>query len=499
MRRILMIACVSMALSHVAAAQTLRITLREDPDILDPTLARSYVGRIVFAGLCDKLFDIDETLHIVPQLATGYEWADPTTLILHIRPGVTFQDGTPLDAAAVKYSLDRHLTMQGSFRRSEIGQIDRVDVQDPQTVRVVLKSPSAPLLAQLTDRAGMIVSPKAAEAEGKDFGAHPVCSGPFKFSERVANDHITLDRYPGYWNARAIHFDHVIYQAITETSVRLANLQAGATDLVEQIIPTDVDTVKKDPKLRIVTSSGLGYQGITVNVANGARSQGPMGREALVRQAFDLAIDRSALVQVVYNGLYQPTVQAISAGSPFHTPIAVPARDVAKAHALLVQAGAPLPVKVTMNVPNTPDIRQAAEVVQSMVGEAGFDLQINTMEFAASLQAEARGDYETYLIGWSGRSDPDGNLYAFLHTGAGQNTGHYSSKIVDDALDGARAVVAVDARAALYAKLLAQLRKDLPIIYLWQPENIVGMTARLTGFRAVPDGMIRLQGLAFAP
>jgi len=404
-----------------------------------------------------------------------------------------------MDAASVKYSLERHLTMQGSFRRSEIGQIDHVDVVDPATVRVVLKSPSSPFLAQLTDRAGMIVSPKAAEAEGKDFGAHPVCTGPFKFAERVANDHITLDRYPGYWNAGAIHFDRLVYQAITGTSVRLANLQAGATDLVEQIVPTDVDAVKKDPKLKLVTSPSLGYQGITINTANGPRSETPMGQKALVRQAFDLAIDRAALVQVVYNGLYTPTVQAISASSPYHAPVEPPVRDVAKAKALLKQAGVSLPVKVTMNVPNTPDIRQAAEVIQAMAAEAGFDVQINTMEFAASLQAEARGDYEAYLIGWSGRSDPDGNLYSFLHTGAGQNTGHYSNAIADGALDEARATSDVPARAALYAKMVAQLRQDLPIIYLWTPVNIVGMTVKLSGFRPVPDGMIRLQGLAFAP
>src|SRR6185312_8977497 len=106
-----------------APTQTLRIALREDADIMDPTLARTYVGRIVFAGLCDKLFDINEKLEIVPRLATSYEWADPVTLVIKLRSGVTFQDGEPYDAAAVKYGLDRHLTMQGSFRRSEISSI----------------------------------------------------------------------------------------------------------------------------------------------------------------------------------------------------------------------------------------------------------------------------------------------------------------------------------------------------------------------------------------
>ena len=141
MRRLLAAAMLTAVIALAAGtglahAQTLRIALREDADLLDPTLARTYVGRIVFAGMCDKLFDIDEKLNIVPQLATGYEWADPKTLLIHLRPGVLFQDGETLDAAAVKYSLDRHLTMPGSFRRSEISAIDHVEVVDSATVRV---------------------------------------------------------------------------------------------------------------------------------------------------------------------------------------------------------------------------------------------------------------------------------------------------------------------------------------------------------------------------
>ena len=151
--------------------ETLRISLRQDLDVLDPTLATTYVGRIVFAGLCDKLFDIDEKLNIVPQLATGYEWVDDRTLVIHLRQGVKFHDGELLDAAAVKYSLERHLTLQGSFRKSEISSIDHVEVVDPGTVRIVLKSPSGAFLAQLTDRAGIIYPPKATEAAGKDFAA----------------------------------------------------------------------------------------------------------------------------------------------------------------------------------------------------------------------------------------------------------------------------------------------------------------------------------------
>ena len=374
------------------AAQTLHVALREDPDILDPTLAGTYVGRIVFAGLCDKLFDIDEHLQIVPQLALSYEWTDPKTLVIRLRPNVTFQDGEAFDAASVKYGLERHLTMQGSFRRSEIGAIDHVEVVDPLTVRLVLKSPSSPLLSLLTDRAGMILPPKATEASGKDFGLHPVCTGPFKFTERVAQDRIVLDRFPGYWDAKDIHFDRVIYQPMPDSAVQDANLQAGSIDLAERVLPTDVAEVKKDPKLRIVTSPALGYAGITFNVGNGDRAKAPIGQNALLRQAFDAAIDRQALNEVVFNGMYLPTIQAVTPSSPSYAPgFEPPARDIAKAIALVKQSGVPTPITVTMNVPNTSDNAQMAEVIQSMVHDAGFDLKINLIEFASSLAAGHTG------------------------------------------------------------------------------------------------------------
>src|SRR6186997_3070400 len=187
--RVLVLSLTGMLFISTSNAQTLRIGLAEDPDILDPTMARTFVGRIVFAALCDKLFDLDEKLNIVPMLATGHEWsADNKSLTLRLRPGVTFHDGEKLDAAAVKYNLERHKNMKGSNRRGELAVMSSVDVVDPSTVRINLSAPFAPLLATLTDRSGMMVSPKAAEAAGEKFGARPVCSGPFKFVERIAQD-----------------------------------------------------------------------------------------------------------------------------------------------------------------------------------------------------------------------------------------------------------------------------------------------------------------------
>jgi peptide/nickel transport system substrate-binding protein len=499
-RRLLLAASCALTITTSAGAQTLQIGLRQDPDLLDPTLGSSYVGRIVFAGMCDKLFDIDTKLNIVPQLATAYEWKDPTHLIIHLRDGVLFQDGEKFNADAVKYKLTRDLNAKGSMRRGEVSSIDSIEIIDPLTVQLSLKAPASQLLAQLTDRAGIMISPKAAEAAGDKFGLAPVCAGPFSFSQRVSQDHITLKRFPGYWDAASIHFDQVNYQINVNSSVRLANLQAGAMDLVEYILPTDVDTVKRDPKLTIAIDDSLAYTGISINTDNGPASKTILGQNPLVRQAFELSIDRDALIQVVYNGMYFPTAQANPPSSPYYIKdIAPPTRDVARAKALLAQAGVKLPVPVTLTITNETDIQQAGEVIQSMALEAGFDVKLKVMEFASSLQAGYSGDFEAYLIGWSGRADPDGNMWQMLHGGGTFNYGHYTNPEVDKALDDARTVAGVDQRRDFYAKVWQQQRKDLPLVYLWTSRNIVGLKKSLTGFRQVPDGLIRLQGMAMTP
>src|SRR3954467_8797210 len=255
------------AITTLANAQTLRIGLAEDPDILDPTMARTFVGRIVFAGLCDKLFDLDQKLNIVPQLATGYEWsADNKALMIKLRSGVTFHDGEKLDAQAVKLNLERHKNMQGSNRRGELAPVSSVDAVDAATVRINLSAPFAPLLAALTDRAGMMVSPKAAQAAGDKFGARPVCSGPFRFVERVAQDRIVLERYPGYWDKGRVHFERVTYLPIVDSTVRLANLRSGQLDLIERMAGSDVPQLKNDARFKVSKVVEIGYYGITINV-----------------------------------------------------------------------------------------------------------------------------------------------------------------------------------------------------------------------------------------
>ena len=495
----LLSACAFLLAAPVGAQQTLRVGLAEDPDVLDPTLARTFVGRIVFSALCDKLFDVDEKLAIVPQLATSYEWsADSKALTLKLRPNVTFHDGEKLDAAAVKFNIERHKTMAGSNRRGELAPVSSVDVVDPMTVRLNLAAAFSPLLAQLADRAGMMVSPKAAQAAGDKFGAKPVCSGPFRFVERVAQDRIVLERYADYWNKGQIHVDRIVYLPIVDPTVRLANLKSGQLDFIERMAASDVPSLRSDSRFKISKITEIGYQGITINIGKSDLAQkNPLGRDARVREAFELALDRDGIVQVVMEGEAVPGNQWVAPTNPYYAKsLPVPKRDVARAKQLLQQAGVPNP-SFTLMTATTGDAQKIAEVVQSMVKEAGFDVKIQSTEFATSLDLADKGQFEAYVLAWSGRADPDGNIYSFDACKQPLNYAGYCKPEVDDLLNRARTERDLAQRAKLYEQVAANALKDRPIVYLYHRNWLWAYTNKLSGLRTVPDGLVRVQGLRF--
>jgi peptide/nickel transport system substrate-binding protein len=480
------------------AQSTLRIGLAEDPDMLDPSLSRTYVGRIVFSAVCDKLFDIDEKLNIVPQLALSYETsADGKAMTIKLRPGVKFQDGEVLDAEAAKFSIERHMTFAGSFRKSELANVDHVEVVDPLTIRLALKTPYAPLIAQLTDRAGMMVSPKAAREEGDKFGLHPVCAGPYKFVERVQQDRMMFEKFNDYWNKDNVFIDKIVYLPIVDATVRLANLKSGGLDLIERVLATDIKDVRSDPNLVLSAAPELGYLGLTINIKND-KNKGALSQSEKVRQALDLSIDREALNQVVFNGEFTPGNQWVSPQHPYYQKaFPVRPRNVEKAKALLKEAGVTPPVTVDMMVPKGAENEAVAQVLQSMAAEAGFDLKIRVLEFATSLKEAQAGNFQVYQINWSGRIDTDGNSYIFLHSGAPQNDGGYSNPEADKLMEDARLVADPAERKAIYERLTKIVLNDEPIIYLYHRTWLIAHIRKLEGYRQMPDGLVRVVGLKF--
>lgn len=479
-----------------AAAQTLRIGIASDPDVLDPTLSRSVAARQVFMAMCDKLIEVNERGELVPQLATGWSWEEEgRALLLTLRPGVRFQDGATLDAEAAVAGLNRHFATAGSTRRGEMGPVTAIEAAGPMQIRIRLSQPFAPLLAALSDRAGMLVSPRQANVLGADFQREPACAGPFRLTRRVAQDRIELERFDGYWDRAAIHAERVIYRPITDTTVRAANLRAGSLDVIERVNTSDVETLRGDRRVRLLEGPSLASVYIAINVANGARANTPLGRDPRVRAALEAAIDREVLNRVAFDGLYRPGNQSTPPGHPHHIAgIPVPGRDLARARALLREAGLER-VRIRFSVPNTTEYVQAAEVIQAMAAEAGIELELQVIEVATLLRQWTAGDFEALIIAWSGRTDIDGNLWGFNACGESLNGGRYCSEAADAALREGRTSTDPVARLAAYARAMQVLLEDRPYIYLWHPQSFFGTTAAVEGLRLVPDGLIRVQGL----
>jgi peptide/nickel transport system substrate-binding protein len=280
-----------------------------------------------------------------------------------------------------------------------------------------------------------------------------------------------------------------------DSTVRLANLKSGGLDLIERVLATDMKDVRADPKLVLSTAPELGYLGLTINIAND-KNKGALSQSEKVRQALDLSIDREALNQVVFNGEFTPGNQWVSPQHPYYQKaFPIQPRNVEKAKALLKEAGVALPVTVDYMVTKGPENEAVAQVVQSMAAETGFDLKIRVIEFATSFKQAQAGEFQVFQINWSGRIDPDGNSYVFMHTKAPQNDGGYSNPEADKLMEDARLVADPAQRKAIYEKLTKILLEQEPIIYLYHRKLLFAHTTKLEGYKQMPDGLVRVIGL----
>jgi peptide/nickel transport system substrate-binding protein len=497
------------AANSVKDGGTLVVALSAEPDLLDPTLARSLYSRYVFSTMCEKLYDVDKNAQLVPQLATDLPQtsSDGKTVTIKLRQGVRFADGTDFNSEAVKTTLQRDLTNPQSARATELGPISAIDTPAPDTVVIHLETPFAPLPAALADRAGMIMSPQALKKLGDKFSDAPVCVGPFKFAKRVPQNSIDVVKDPNYYDADKVHLDRISWHILTDASIRAANLRSGDVQVADTVSPQEVDKLSQEPDLTVLQSLSLGYQGVTFNIGN-VNGVGtppkpinrPDAKDARVRQALEYAIDRKGLVKAVFNDKFDVACSPISPTTQFSSPQAQKCRphDPAKAKQLLEQAGVQMPYKVTMLESNTPESLRLAQALQSMVKEGGFDLKIQPVEFTSLLDQQDRGDFELLQLGWSGRVDPDQNITNFVGTGGSQNVSGYSNPTLDKLLSQARETNDLAQRKELYGQVVAELQKDDALIYLYRQRNLTGVSDDVKGVQVFPDGVVRVAFAGFA-
>ncbi len=471
---------------------TLRIGLANDLTTMDPHLSTAYVDRIVYQSIYSPLVRLEKDLTIKPELAEKWEYTDPTTLVFSLRKGVKFHDGTDFNAKAVKINFDRMMNPDTkSLRASEIASVKEVQIVDDYTVRLILKAPNAALLSVLSDRAGMIISPAAIEKYGKDLARNPVGTGPFSFVEWVTGDHLTVKKFDGYYEKGADgsalpYLDQVIFKGIPDGTVRLTALKTGTIEMVDAPDAKDVPSLKagKDPVYDQVP--GLGYQGIELNHANA-----PFDKlEA--RQAVAYSVDFAAITKNILFDTATPGQGPIPPSSwAYDSKVNIFKRDPAIAKELLTKAGFTLPVKFPAMVTNDPQNLLIGQALKEQLAEGGFDMQIQQLDFPTALDKETKKDFTFWQVGWSGRADPDGNIYNFIFSTGGNNFTNWKNGKADELLDKARTLNDQAQRKDLYTQIITIVNNEVQRVYGWWPADRKAFSPKVMNFVHSPDGMIR--------
>ena len=480
------------------AGGQLRIAVSSDFSTLDPHLSTSSYDRQVYQTVYDTLVRLDKDLGLTPGLAQSWDLSDPKAVLFKLQPNVAYHDGEPFDAASVKANVERMKTHPKSLRKGELNDVASVDVVDPLTVRFNLTQPSSPLLSLLTDRAGMMVSTKAAAAAGDEFARNPVGTGPFKFAEWVKDDRLVVRKFDRYWEKDAAgvqlpYLDEVSYKPVPDGNQRLTALRTNTVDMIDVPSSKDIPTLKSGRELAYSEVPGLAYRYIQINV-----KRAPLDNMAL-RQAIAWSIDREAINKAVFFDAGAPAYQAIPPSS-FAFDRAFTAnspRDVEKAKAKVAESGIQNPTFSAM-VANTPEDRQLAEVYKEQLADVGITMEIELLENTTLGDRALKREYMASIGGWSGRPDPDGNVFNFFHSKGAQNRSDYANPKVDQLLEQARASYDEATRTRLYGEANALITEDSPLIFIQHRPEIKVMSPKVQNFVHVPDGMIRLTQVSLA-
>lgn len=389
----------------------------------------SYFEVAVQFNLHEPLVNQKADLTVEPGLAS-FVVRDPLTYDFTLRPDLTFHDGEAIDAVAAKFNLDRLLDPEtASPRRSELLPIDRIDVTGPLTFTITLKTPYAPLLQVLALRAGMLASPAALKALGPDFALKAVGAGPYKVVSWTKNSELVLERFDGYWRGPA-PIARIVFRPIQNEAVRHANLKAGTVQLIDGVPPQAVAELKADPSVHFKDRPGLGFSAFSFNTRQ------PPFNDVRVRQAFNHTVELETVLRVAYFG---QGVVAAGAIAPtvtwaYDDSLRAPKADLQAAAKLLTEAGVVLSVPVAITVTNAPVHVRIAEIIQAQASSAGFAVTIEQVDATNLITVLREGEFDICFSPWSGRSDPDGNMFGWFTNGGPQNFSGYDSDEVDGIL-----------------------------------------------------------------
>ena len=497
--RVLALCCAVLLILSLSAVQaqapapqrggTIRVGITQEIINLDPHVATAFSSFQVMDLVYESLLRLNaKTLEVEPNLATSWSVsADGLEYTFTLRRDATFHDGTTVDASDVKYTIDRILDpATRSPQASFLEPVREITVINPFSVRIALKRPFAPFLSLLTRPSRGIV-PVNFEDKVGDARVRTLGSGPYRLAE-FGPGSVRLTRYERYWRRdaqgnRLPHADAVIYRVIPDPATLRAAVRAGEVDL---IIGFGVDinaarTLDAVPGLKVMSVADLAYSLL------GIQHERPPFNDARVKQALALAIDRAQLIQVVYSG------RATAAGPLPPTaaewrPVAASGlpnyrRDAIRARQLLAQAGHPNGVAIKMlPIPTVPEVVQIAQVLKEQLAPAGFNVEIEQVDFATFLSRWRGSQFDTFVSLNSGEIDPDVHLYRHIHSTGSTNVFKFKDSSVDQLLDQGRGTPDIARRQQIYGQLQRQIAEKVPFLFLAYADLFAVARANVNGF-----------------
>lgn len=464
-----------------------------DPADVNDTLSQS-ACRLMFQGL----YGFDKDMKLIPVLAESYQAnEDATEFTFKLRQGIAFHDGAPFDAAAVKANLERVTNPANRLKRTSLfSMIDRAEVLDPTTVRVVLKTPFGAFIPTMAHPSAMMLSPKAIQQYGKEITRNPVGTGAFKFVSWNA-DTLKVTRNDKFWKPGLPHVRSVTFRSVPENGARIAMLQTGEAQFIYPMPPEMMQAVGRNPNLTIINAPSIIARYAAMNVM-----KKPFD-DLRVRQALNYAVDKKAYIKVVYSGYAEPLEAPIPPKLGFYAQQGDWPYDPAKAKQLLAEAGHPNGFETQMWAANNTNAVRSLQFLQQQLAAVGVKVTVQPLEAGLldskiwTVQKPEDSDLQMYWGGWSSSTgDADWGLRPLFDGNAFPpklyNVGYYNNADVNHDLQAALETADPAKRGQLYADAQARIWKDAPWIFLAVENVLAAQSKKLSGAYRIPDGGLLL-------
>ncbi|MFJ5407877.1 glutathione ABC transporter substrate-binding protein GsiB [Pectobacterium punjabense] len=484
----------AMAASPVWAAKDAVIAVGSTFTSLDPYDANDSLSQTVAKSFYQGLFGFDKEMKLVNVLADSYDVSpDGLAYTVKLHPGVKFHDGSAFNAAAVKVNLDRASNPESRLKRYNLFKmIDKTEVVDDLTVKIMLKTPFSAFVNNLAHPAAVMISPAALKQYGKEIGFHPVGTGPYRFVAWNQTDFVKVEKFSGYWKAGLPKLDSITWRPVVDNNTRAALLQTGEAQFAYPIPFEQAKVLEKNDKLALVASPSILHRYISMNV-----TQKPFDNPK-VRQALNYAINKEALIKVAFSGYATPAEGPLPGSIDYSVKYQPWPYDPAKARELLKEAGYPDGFTTTLwSSHNHSTAQKVLQFTQQQLAQVGVKVQVTAMDAGQrAAEVEGKGVKETgvrlFYTGWSASTgEADWALSPLFATAswppAQFNTAFYSNPQVDADLTNALKTTDRAEKQKLYKDAQDKIWADAPWIFLATERLVSANSKKLTGFYVMPD------------